>query len=557
MTDKLPPNLLALFQPRPPLRYIPPQDTAPDEKALKQSQLSGIAAYLPQLEEYKATDVYEATESWLQQRDRKRLEKKLRQQEIEQPDFQGYRPNDDPKIKGDAVKTLFVGRLSYDVKEADLEREFGRFGPIERIRIVKDETTPKPKKPHRGYAFIVYEREKDMRGTFFYANPSARDPSLQAKDPVTAYGLRTEESLSMLNVAVWSQVGDREDSAEVLVDEDIPSKLLQSLHSDPRVGMAADSEGALAVVVEASAVGFVATEEALVGEVVLATRAEEASADDKATRMDLLLPTRPADPVGEVVMAEAMTIDGMGMVEEGINAARLAAIPTPSEDEIVDMTTETETVTEIETEKETAIETETVIDTEAADVKTTTARENDTTKVTGTMIPDNAEGIEPPRPVLRIVCNLSITLWLVAGGYPNARHPQTNSGVSVSLMMSFCIYTAMAVSTYHHRITPNIPFTSLNMLYAGYYNLTQAEKNSSAMTPRRVSEESTSSKSSKTSQKIKSSIKNALDQLRPTTETLTPAGIYSPVIKQGALFGRKHSTAKVIVETPKAEPLRS
>ncbi|KIY04008.1 uncharacterized protein Z520_00700 [Fonsecaea multimorphosa CBS 102226] len=184
MTDKLPPNLLALFQPRPPLRYIPPQDTAPDEKALKQSQLSGIAAYLPQLEEYKATDVYEATESWLQQRDRKRLEKKLRQQEIEQPDFQGYRPNDDPKIKGDAVKTLFVGRLSYDVKEADLEREFGRFGPIERIRIVKDETTPKPKKPHRGYAFIVYEREKDMRGTFFYANPSARDPSLQAKDPV-------------------------------------------------------------------------------------------------------------------------------------------------------------------------------------------------------------------------------------------------------------------------------------------------------------------------------------------------------------------------------------
>ncbi|KIW33493.1 uncharacterized protein PV07_00339 [Cladophialophora immunda] len=90
------------------------------------------------------------------------------------------------------------------------------------------------------------------------------------------------------------------------------------------------------------------------------------------------------------------------------------------------------------------------------------------------------------------------------------------------------------------------------MLYAGYYNLTQAEKNSSATSSRRISQESTSSHSSKTSQKIKSSIKNALDQLRPTTETLTPAGIYSPVIKQGSLFSRKHSPAEVRVETPKA-----
>lgn len=95
----------------------------------------------------------------------------MRLAEIQREDFSGYRPQDDPKIKGDAAKTLFVGRLSYDVKEADLEREFGRFGPIERIRIVKDETTPKPKKPHRGYAFIVFEREKDMRGNIFCADP--------------------------------------------------------------------------------------------------------------------------------------------------------------------------------------------------------------------------------------------------------------------------------------------------------------------------------------------------------------------------------------------------
>lgn len=42
-------------------------------------------------------------------------------------------PNTDPQVRGDAFKTLFVARLSYDVTESDLEREFGRYGPIERV----------------------------------------------------------------------------------------------------------------------------------------------------------------------------------------------------------------------------------------------------------------------------------------------------------------------------------------------------------------------------------------------------------------------------------------
>lgn len=45
------------------------------------------------------------------------------------------KPQDDPNIRGDAFKTLMVARLSYDATEQDLESEFGRFGPIERVRI--------------------------------------------------------------------------------------------------------------------------------------------------------------------------------------------------------------------------------------------------------------------------------------------------------------------------------------------------------------------------------------------------------------------------------------
>jgi len=142
MTDKLPANLLALFQPRPPLRYIPPQDTPPEDRALKKSQISGIAAFLPALAEYAATDDYKPTESWLQRKDRIKAEKKARLEEMARDDFKEFQPENDPQIRGDAVKTLFVGRLAYEAKESDLEREFGRFGPIERVcqNVLKEST---------------------------------------------------------------------------------------------------------------------------------------------------------------------------------------------------------------------------------------------------------------------------------------------------------------------------------------------------------------------------------------------------------------------------------
>ena len=134
MTDKLPPQLLALFQPRPNVRYIPPQDDSPEEKGTKQSQLGGVADFLPQLEVYKQEDEYHPTESWLQRKLRIKAEKLARQQQMENEDFDEFNPESDPKIKGDAIKTLFVGRLSYDVRESDLEREFSKYGPIERVR---------------------------------------------------------------------------------------------------------------------------------------------------------------------------------------------------------------------------------------------------------------------------------------------------------------------------------------------------------------------------------------------------------------------------------------
>lgn len=73
MTDKLPPNLLALFAARPPLRWLEHPDYAPEKR--RTAAVSGVAAFLPELQKYKETDEYTPTESWLQARDRKKRDK--------------------------------------------------------------------------------------------------------------------------------------------------------------------------------------------------------------------------------------------------------------------------------------------------------------------------------------------------------------------------------------------------------------------------------------------------------------------------------------------------
>ncbi|KAF2646409.1 hypothetical protein P280DRAFT_387149, partial [Massarina eburnea CBS 473.64] len=176
MTDKLPPMLLQLFAPRPPLRWLEPIDFAPEKR--QSANIGGIGQFMQALKDFKDNDGYVPTDSWLQNRDRKKLEKKERQEKLlveaaEKSNTLPDKPKEDPKVEGDAYKTLFVARLSYGVTEDDLEREFGRYGPIERIRIIEDVTAASDaplKKRKRGYAFIVFEREKDMKAAYKETN---------------------------------------------------------------------------------------------------------------------------------------------------------------------------------------------------------------------------------------------------------------------------------------------------------------------------------------------------------------------------------------------------
>lgn len=79
MTHKLPPNLLALFAARPALRYLPPNDHAPEER--KTHNISGVGQFMSALKDYENVP-YEPTESWLQRKDRLKLEKKEKHEKL-------------------------------------------------------------------------------------------------------------------------------------------------------------------------------------------------------------------------------------------------------------------------------------------------------------------------------------------------------------------------------------------------------------------------------------------------------------------------------------------
>ena len=47
-------------------------------------------------------------------------------------------PEKDEKIQGNPFNTLFVSRLSYELTESDLMREFEQYGPIKNVKEEKE-----------------------------------------------------------------------------------------------------------------------------------------------------------------------------------------------------------------------------------------------------------------------------------------------------------------------------------------------------------------------------------------------------------------------------------
>ncbi|KAI9017757.1 hypothetical protein BC832DRAFT_572782 [Gaertneriomyces semiglobifer] len=157
MTSQLPPNLQKLFIPRPPLKYLPPVDK--DLVDRKGPRLSGLAEFLERCQGHDLD--YVPTPTLAEVRKRKKEEREKKAKQAIEDGTTKWDPNSDEHIHSDPYKTLFIGRLSYESTEKDLLKAFEAFGPIKTLRIV---TTPEGKS--RGYAFIEYEREKDMKAAY-------------------------------------------------------------------------------------------------------------------------------------------------------------------------------------------------------------------------------------------------------------------------------------------------------------------------------------------------------------------------------------------------------
>mmetsp|Transcript_22556 Transcript_22556/g.19539 ORF Transcript_22556/g.19539 Transcript_22556/m.19539 type:complete len:270 (-) Transcript_22556:70-879(-) len=69
-------------------------------------------------------------------------------------------------IEGDPFKTLFVGRLNFKTDEEELKREFGIYGPIKSVKLIRDRKTDKSK----GYAFVEYESIEDFKRAYKKSN---------------------------------------------------------------------------------------------------------------------------------------------------------------------------------------------------------------------------------------------------------------------------------------------------------------------------------------------------------------------------------------------------
>lgn len=175
MSYSLPSHLLRLFTPRAPVDYAEPArfDKDPNSKpvpAKRRRSLTGVAAVLEQVKQ-DAADRGEETENAnadpkahlppyikleVRREERaKEIEERMHRQRAE------YNPRKDPHAVGDPFNTLFVSRLAYDVAEDELRHEFERYGPIESVTLIHDKQGKS-----RGYAFILYQSERDQRRAF-------------------------------------------------------------------------------------------------------------------------------------------------------------------------------------------------------------------------------------------------------------------------------------------------------------------------------------------------------------------------------------------------------
>ncbi|KAI5969390.1 hypothetical protein CANMA_001457 [Candida margitis] len=169
MTDdssKYPPDIQKLFQPKPPLVYIPPTDYPPEERSTL--SITPISNYKNFIKNYVENDLPKReariSKPELSTHKKKLLDAQNKRQQSKDSFNRQLQDWNDPELLArnekevmkDPYKTVFIARLDYSLTEVDISQSFRKFGVINSISIIRDHEGKS-----RGYGFIVYEQETD------------------------------------------------------------------------------------------------------------------------------------------------------------------------------------------------------------------------------------------------------------------------------------------------------------------------------------------------------------------------------------------------------------
>ncbi|KAK2959310.1 putative U1 small nuclear ribonucleoprotein 70 kDa [Blattamonas nauphoetae] len=146
MADALTTELLPLFNPNPPLPYLPPPPSRPP------TRITPVGDFFNEFEDESLnSSPFSVRETTFERKKRIMEARKKQNEERIARELKEWNPKEDPYITGDPRRTIIVANLSYKTTEAGLRREFEQYGQVNKLRLVtKPDGTP------TGRAFIEY-----------------------------------------------------------------------------------------------------------------------------------------------------------------------------------------------------------------------------------------------------------------------------------------------------------------------------------------------------------------------------------------------------------------
>lgn len=172
--DKYPEEVQRLFQPRPPILHRKPLDHSAHLR--KTSTITPISQWKTHIDSYKEEDTLQKSqkstkgpndtflENHLTGNYNARLSQQLKARQVYE--WENATPESLAHFK-EPQKTVFVLRLDYRLQELDLLKCFSRYGDIDKITIIRNNSGKS-----RGYGFIVFEHEADAHNCIRELSPT-------------------------------------------------------------------------------------------------------------------------------------------------------------------------------------------------------------------------------------------------------------------------------------------------------------------------------------------------------------------------------------------------